>query len=158
MESDEGVLIKVGGEDFVLRASIVGFIGDTSAAHEVFNFLAPSANCFCRMCMYSRLDLHAGSVELGVPRTENLYNEHLELLRNTAFSAETKSATGMKGDSIINESRYFHLTRNKNFDLLHDFLLGVGPMLLKLGLHEYIIVQGKITVYQFNGMVSSFNC
>ena len=63
LESDDGVTIKINNEDFMLRASLTGFCGDTLAVHEVFGFLGPSANKFCRTCLISREQLLAGDLE-----------------------------------------------------------------------------------------------
>lgn len=80
LESDEGILIQGQDYEFILRASIAAFCGDGLSVHDVFNLLGPSANKFCRLCLYARNDLHAGSLEAGQPRSEEVYNEHLALL------------------------------------------------------------------------------
>lgn len=80
LESDEGILVEGQGYEFVLRASIAAFCGDGLSVHDVFNLLGPSANKFCRLCLYSRNDLHAGSLAAGQPRTEDVFDQHLALL------------------------------------------------------------------------------
>ncbi|XP_044726999.1 uncharacterized protein LOC123290764 [Chrysoperla carnea] len=138
LESDEGIPIETEQGIFVLRASIAAFCGDGLAVHDVFNLLGPSAN---RMCMYSRDDLHAGSLNSGQERDENLFQEHVNLLRRTNYSPESKSNTGV---------------RNKIFDPMHDLLCGICPMILKLVLKQYVIVQRLFSVNYFNDKISAF--
>lgn len=57
LESDEGIVFDCDGEEYVLHGSLIAFCGDGLAVHEIYNMLSPSANEFCRMCMYSRADL-----------------------------------------------------------------------------------------------------
>lgn len=156
LESDDGIKIMLHDEEFNLHATITAFCGDTLAVHEVLNMLGPKANKFCRMCLYSREDLHAGSTRLGNERTEEAFNEHLEYLRRHNFSAPYMAATGMKDDCCLNKSRYFHICRNKIFDVMHDILCGIGPMTLKLVLHHYICATRKFTVDYFNSKIASF--
>ena len=157
LESDEGVIIEIGEEELVLRASVSAFCGDGLAVHQVYNLLGPSANHFCRMCMYSRVQLHSGSIETVEERTEHLYQQHLTLLEQTNFSAESMADTGVKGECCLNESRYFHISRNKVFDIFHDILEGFGPMVLKLVLNNLVLVQRKFNVEFFNARISAFN-
>ncbi|XP_074108723.1 uncharacterized protein LOC141533631 isoform X2 [Cotesia typhae] len=156
LESDDGVLTELESGNFILRASIAAFCGDGLAVHDVFNLLGPSANQFCRMCMYSRADLRVGTLELGQERSEELFQVHLDSLKASNYSDEVKTQTGVRGDCCLNESKYFHISRNKIFDPMHDFLCGICPMILKLVLKHYIIDQQKFDVKIFNGTISSF--
>ncbi|XP_036138783.1 uncharacterized protein LOC118644388 isoform X2 [Monomorium pharaonis] len=156
LESDDGVKIMLDNEEFNLHATITAFCGDTLAVHEVFNMLGPKSNKFCRMCLYSREDLLAGSTKLGNERTEEVFNEHLQYLHRHNFSALSMTATGIRGDCCLNKSRYFHISRNKIFDVMHDILCGVGPMILKCVLYHYICITKQFTVDYFNNKITSF--
>ncbi|XP_070526162.1 uncharacterized protein [Cardiocondyla obscurior] len=156
LESDDGVKIMLGNEEFTLHATITAFCGDTLAVHEVFNMLGPKANKFCRLCLYSREDLYAGITTFGNERTEETMNEHLEYLHMHNFSAQSMTATGVKGNCCLNQSRYFHTSRNKIFDVMHDILCGVGPMILKLVLYQYICVTKQLTIDYLNNKIASF--
>ena len=46
--------------------------------------------------------------------------------------------TGLKGECCLNESRYFHIAGNKIFDIMHDLLCGICPMVVKLILRHYV--------------------
>lgn len=157
LESDQGVEINIKGEKFVLHASISGFCEDGLAVHQVFNHLGPSAKYFCRMCLYSRRNLHAGSVDFAEERNENLHQRHLASLERNNFSADSMKETGLKGECPLNLSRYFHTTRNKIFDIFHDILQGLAPMVMKLVLHELVIVKKRFNLEFFNGRIASFN-
>ncbi|XP_044579588.1 uncharacterized protein LOC123261800 [Cotesia glomerata] len=156
LESDAGILVNTENGPFILRATLAAFIGDGLAVHDVFNLLGPSCNQFCRLCMYSRENLHAGILQHGQERTLNLYQEHLDLLTRNNFSDQSKTATGMRGNSCLNESRYFHITRKKVFDPMHDFLCGICPMVIKLVLKQYILVEKKFDTNYLNGNIASF--
>jgi len=92
LDSDERVPIFLGEE---MRASIAAFCGHGLAIHEVFNFLSPSCNLFCRMCLYTREDLHNGSTNMEQQRTVEIYNEHLNLFQITNYSNNAKTLTGL---------------------------------------------------------------
>ena len=158
LESDEGIELKFGNDElFTLRGTLVSFCGDGLAVHEVYNLLGPSASKFCRMCMFSGTDLHAGTFQEREKRTEQLFNEQLQFLRRSNFSDAAKTATGLKGDSCLNNIRYFHISYNKVFDIMHDFLCGICPMIIKLVLHKYIVIDRKFDVAFVNGAISQFN-
>lgn len=157
LESDEGVTVTLHGEPFVLRASISAFCGDGLAVHQVFNLLSPSANQFCRSCMYDRNSLHRASTEPATERDENLFNQHLAFLEEHHYSAQAMTLTGVRGDSCLNESRFFHIARNKIFDVFHDLFQGVCPMVLKLVLHEFVVLRKKFDIQTFNGRIGAFN-
>ena len=67
------------------------------------------------------------------------------------------TATGVKGDCSLNTSQYFHTSRNKILDPLHDFLQGICSMLIKLVLNKLVLMQGKFTVQYFNAKITAFN-
>lgn len=157
LESDNGVAISFENEDYILRASIENFCGDGLAVHEDFNFLGPSANLFCRLCMFSRADLHAGRLEIRESRTEQLFTQHIDILKKANFSDASKTATGLKGNCCLNQSKYFKIWNNKIFDCMHDFLCGISPMVIKLVLHEFVCNQGKFDIQFLNSAISSFN-
>lgn len=159
LEKEEGVELWFDNQPFVLRASISSFCGDGLAVHEVFNLLGPSANFFCRLCTYSREDLHARTLNLGEPRTEQKFNEDLNFLAESNYSAAAMTATGIKGDCCLNKSKYFHNARNKIFDAMHDFLCGVCPMVVKLVLQQFICKEKepKFDCKWLNNEISLFN-
>lgn len=87
--------------------ALAAFCGDGLAVHEVFNFLNPSSNLFCRMCLYSREELHNGSIKMKQQRTIEIYNEHLNLLKNANYNNNVKTLTGKHGECCLHSSRFF---------------------------------------------------
>lgn len=156
LESNTGKLIETTTGSYVLRASIAAFCDDGLAVHDVFNFLAPSSNYFCRMCMYSRDNLHSGHTLPVLKRTKELYDEQIAYLKRTNYSVESKTNTGLRGECCLHQSKYFHITNNKVFDIMHDLLCGICPMILKLVLQEHILVQKKFDCSYFNHKIMSF--
>ncbi|KAJ8676902.1 hypothetical protein QAD02_012689 [Eretmocerus hayati] len=152
LESDEGVQILIDDEISVLRATVIALCGDGLAIHEVYALLSPSSNKFCRMCMYLREDLHNASSERAPERTEDLFNQHYDLLRQSNFSQEVKTLTGVNGESSFT-SRFFHRSRNKIFDLMHEFLEGICPMTIKAVLHQYVIIEKRLNIQEMNDRI-----
>lgn len=159
LESDEGVpmLILDIEEVYVLRASIAAFCGDGLAVHKVYNFLEPAANLFCRMCLYSRENLHDGSLACRQARTIDTYNTHIEFLKNAKYSDQVKPLTGIHGECTLNYSRYFHICHNKVFDPMHDILCGIGPMVLKLVVCKFVLELKFFNTQNFNSRISAFH-
>lgn len=55
LESDEGFLTEDSDkEQYCLRAALCLVSADTLAAHDLFGFLGPKADYFCRQCLISR--------------------------------------------------------------------------------------------------------
>ncbi|KAJ8664379.1 hypothetical protein QAD02_006041 [Eretmocerus hayati] len=157
LESDQGVVLHFDDGDYVLRASIETFCGDGLAVHEVFRLLGPSSTLFCRLCLYSREALHSGSLEAFQERTDAVYNHQLEYLERNHFSDAAKTATGMRENPFLNESKYFKTYWNKVFDLMYDYLHGICPVVVILVLHQWIIVEDRFKVEFLNEAISHFN-
>jgi len=152
LESDEGVSFESGGKKFVLRASIAAVVGDTLAVHQILGLLGPSANRFCRLCMISRNDLLAGNFKKGEMRTKEMHDRQVAAVKaNHAQSTES----GVSDECALHSSKYFHLTSNVVFDVMHDLLEGVIKFELKLVLSHFI-AEGYFTVDFFNGRVYNF--
>lgn len=136
LESDEGVKYEVGNDVMILRASIATNSGDGLAIHQLFGLLSPAARHFCRQCMISRQQLKTGDQIVFQQRTKELYEEHLaRVLSDPAASTET----GLKENSPLNQSKYFHCTNNFSFDPMHDILEGIAQFELKLVTSHFIL-------------------
>ncbi|KAJ8678732.1 hypothetical protein QAD02_014519 [Eretmocerus hayati] len=157
LESDEGVTLHFDDEAYILRASIETFCGDGLAVHEIFGLLGPSCNLFCRLCLYDREALHRGSVEEYERRTKEVHERQLQDLKDSHFSDAVKTATGMRGDSVLNKSKYFKTYRNEVFDLMHDYLHGNCQIVVTLVLRQWIIVEDRFKVEYLNEAISHFN-
>lgn len=81
----------------------------------------------------------------------------MKFLEDNNYSDASKTATGMKGPCCLNKSKFFHIINNKVFVIMHDILSGVGPMIIKLVTHHYIIKQKLFSCSYFNYRVSMFD-
>lgn len=153
LESDDGVDIILNDQNYKLRASIACFCADGMAAHQVFGFLSPSARHFCRLCMITREQLHGGTNTEYAKRSKDLYNDHVLMV---ATNRELESATGIRENSALHASKYFHCTDNYVFDPMHDLLEGICPMEIKLVLKYYICDKKYFDVENFNDRIHLF--
>lgn len=156
LESEEGWSVKLNnGNDYILRGTIANVSADGLAVHEMFGLLSPSANRFCRLCMITRNELHEKPYFLGEPRTRNLYDDQLNKI--SEGTAQPKDF-GIKGSTVLNNSRYFHVTSNYVFDPMHDCLEGVCQMVIKLVL-AHLILSGQydLNINTLNNRIHDFN-
>ncbi|KAJ8675920.1 hypothetical protein QAD02_011706 [Eretmocerus hayati] len=69
----------------------------------------------------------------------------------------TKTLTGLQGECALNNSLYFKIWDNEIFDIMHDQLCGVCPIIIKLVLHEYVIVQRRFSTRHLNEAIKAFD-
>ena len=154
LESNEGVQWICNGVERTIRACLVGVIGDNKGVHELLGFLPQSARHFCRWCMISRYDLHKGLVVVGEPRTWETHAEHLAAV---AENPEASTLYGVKEDTCLHDSRYFHVTRNKFPDTMHNDAEGWISMEIRLVLKQLICVDKYFTAADLNRRIRAFN-
>lgn len=153
-ELEGGVRKFINGEFVELRATLVGVKADSKAAHEILGFIAAGARHFCRLCMISRQELHAGDVAIGQLRTPELCEQHLMMVANNpAYDTNC----GMRYNSWLNRSVHFHVANNRCFDLMHDGAEGVIIMLIRLCMKRFICVENRFTVQELNQRIFAFN-
>lgn len=128
-ESDEGVtFILKNDETLTIHGILICFIGDTLAAHEIFELLSPSCNFFCRQCMITRQLLRDGTRYTSLKRNKMLHEDHLRKIESGEI---TPADCGVRGNSVLNHLKYFHSTENIVFDIMHDLLEGVVGISIK---------------------------
>lgn len=152
LESDNGVQIKLKNDVHILHATIMSVCADTLAAHEVLGFMSPSAKYFCRFCMMSQTERKECPSEVAPRRTRKLHETHLKLIEN---DEKARTECGVKHDSILNKSKYFHCTCNWSEDTMHDILCGQGHYDLKLVIYK-LIQTYDITVEMLNQRINAF--
>ncbi|GBM09162.1 hypothetical protein AVEN_176850-1 [Araneus ventricosus] len=111
--------------------------GDSLAAHGLFGFLSPSARHFCRLCLVDRAEMqYEFRSSMFQKRNKAMHDQQIQLsLRNNDTSS------GVRENSILHQSRFFHVTENYCFDAMHDLLEGVCPMEVKLILNQLLFVE-----------------
>lgn len=160
LESDQGVECKINNQNFVLRATLVAFCGDTLAANALLGFLGPGANRFCRLCTICRNDLYTRSFCKNKERTVEQHEACLASIHNAKTQTESdnlRTASGIKTHCILNESKHFHCTQNFVMDILHDFLEGQFMYGLKLVIAKFILDDRyKIDLDEFHSRLLNF--
>ncbi|XP_065204550.1 uncharacterized protein LOC135834551 [Planococcus citri] len=161
LESDNGVRVNLNGEDLTIRASIAAFCGDGAAVHDVYGMLSPSANKFCRLCLIRRQDLLNHDITPKQERTEEIFKNHvaqiMQIIQNGGNQNDFMTQTGVRNDSPLNKSKFFHIANNKVFDPMHDILCGIAPMILKLVVKYFVYEAHLFTLDHLNAMISSFH-
>ncbi|KAE8741826.1 hypothetical protein FOCC_FOCC012635 [Frankliniella occidentalis] len=154
LESEEGVVKFINGEYVTIRGTLVAVKADSEAAHKILGFLSCSARHFCRQCMISRPELHAGLVAFGERRTPELSRAQIRLInQNPAYTRQC----GLRVQTCLHDLEYFRAEHNNNFDLMHDGPEGCILMLIRLCLKQFICTEGLFTVDDFNGRILAFN-
>lgn len=153
LESEEGVTVNIAGQEVVLRATICAFCSDGLAAHQN-DLLQPSCKMFCRMCLITRDNLHAGNFEEHTIRTKELFDQHVLASK---VDAKNLSATGIREECVLKESLYFHSATNYVFDAMHDFLESICPMEIKYVLNQFVYVDKYFKVSMLNARLATFN-
>lgn len=79
---------------------------------------------------------------------------HLELV---ACDPESTSVYGVKKNSALNSSKFFHAVDGLPSDIMHDILEGLLPLHVKVMLRKFIMVEQFFTLKQLNDSLSSFS-
>lgn len=121
LERNKGVKVVINYKEYVLRASLIAFIGDTLAAHLALGILGPGAKHFCHLCTISRDDIPMNTFLPDNLRTKDVPDSHIQLI---SVSDKNKTLTGVRENSVLNELKYFNTSMNYVLDHLHDFWEG----------------------------------
>lgn len=156
LESENGVEYEdKNGTSFTLRASLALTTGDGLAIHQLFGLLGPAARYFCRQCMISRQELKDNIQNEFTPRTPQLYEEQL---RKVSENPAATTETGVRENSPLNASKYFHCCKNYTFDPMHDILEGVGQLDLELVVSHFVFNDNyNLTVDELNARINLFD-
>jgi hypothetical protein len=82
---------------------------------------------------------------------------HARQCRLVAEDPSMSTVYGVKRDSILNRSQYFHVVDGLDIDVMHDQLEGVLPLQLKMLLTKYIIIDKLFTLRIVNDRIASFD-
>lgn len=142
LESDLGVPLDLKSGTYTIRGTIVTFTGDSLALNEALGFLAPSANCFCRLCMITRNQLLKCTYFKADSRNSISLKKQLQQM---SASENGSTETGLKIRSNMNNSKYYDLYDNYIFDILHDLWEGWAPYIVKL-VTSYLVSNKNIDI------------
>ena len=87
-------------------------------------------------------------------RTCEMHNRHCQLV---AGDPTLSSVYGVKRSSILNKSRYFHVTDGLDLDIMHDQLEGVLPLEIKMLIRKLVQEHRQISLELINERIANFN-
>lgn len=124
LESEDGLKIQVDGHSLTLRGTLATVCGDTKGIHEMFGFMSPSADKFCRLCLISRKDI-LNHPTAGTVTMRNRTQHDDSVLKAKGYGQQVDS--GVSSHCVLNVSAFFHVAENFIMDGMHDFMEGVVP-------------------------------
>lgn len=80
---------------------------------------------------------------------------HAHQVRQVALDPNLASAYGVKTDSLLNTSKYYHVVEGLASDVMHDVLQGVIPKVTKLIL-AHLVDEGHFSVDVLNEKIRNF--
>ena len=80
---------------------------------------------------------------------------HAHQVRQVALDPNLASAYGVKRDSLLNTSKYYHVVEGLASDVMHDVLQGVIPKVTKLIL-AHLVDEGHFSVDVLNEKIPNF--
>lgn len=84
-------------------------------------------------------------------------DSHARQCHLVAQDPSLSTVYGVKQDSILNRSQYFHVVDGLEIDVMHDQLEGVLPLQLKMLLAKYIMIDKLFTLQILNDRIGSFD-
>lgn len=88
------------------------------------------------------------------PRTRKTHKEHCSMLQS-ACADHVATTYGLTRDSVLNQSRYFHVTEGLPPDCMHDLLEGTLQYEVK-ELFKSLTNRGLISLEQINSRIALF--
>lgn len=157
LESEHGMDIGLADGTVVQkRGTLIQVPADNLGANTLGGFVESfSANYPCRTCVTSKNDMQTRFVdEQCEKRNVTNYEMHVH---SALINPQSVSEHGVKKASVLNESRYFHITRGFSPDIMHDILEGVGKRECKLVLHHIVSEEKLISLDCLNDRISTFS-
>lgn len=116
--------------NYCIKGGLVTVSADNLTAHTLAGFSGSFSNGrICRFCMCHYKDLSTTiSEENCVLRTDTTHAYHLKCVED---DPSCKSIYGVNGPCIFSKLSYFETTKAFPPDVMHDFLEGIVPLVLK---------------------------
>lgn len=86
-------------------------------------------------------------------RTRGGYNQQAAFVANDPASA---SVYGVKKQSILNRSNFFHVVDGLPSDIMHDMLEGVIPLHVKVMLRKFVVAEKLFSLDELNKRLLGF--
>ena len=153
----EGIVVNVSGRGEIrFYGSISQFSGDCLAMNEIFGLICSfSHGHHCTICYADSLSEYFVENKFQL-RTKSEHKIDLEDLEDDPTLVHCR---GVKFDSVLNSSLFFHITQNKTIDLMHVILEGIAPYEVGCILYEYVNNRKAVTIDQINSRLRwLFSC
>lgn len=153
--AEEGLSVNVNGHEMKIFGAVATVSADNLGAHQLGGFTKSfSSGRVCRHCMilYNQLNDFHSEDECQL-RNKTTHAYHLDLLRENPELA--KSTYGVSSQCALQELPYFSTVDHFAPDIMHDFLEGVVPVLIKLVLTQ-CIQQRYVSHKEINEKIKSF--
>lgn len=130
-----GIEINIENTNYRIYFQLALLLGDNIGMNEYLDMVESfKSTPFCRICRAS------------ADKWKYMTREDKSILRNrTNYEADCRSnnpqETGIKRESTFNSVRNFHIMENVSFDIMHDFLHGVGCYVIRYIIHEFVFVK-----------------
>lgn len=119
--------------DEQIYGTIAQITGDNLGMHSILGFNESfNSHHFCRLCLIEKNDsqtVYSEDDPKVVLRGQEIFEIHCKSLHE---NPQLRSLYGLKKKSIINTLKYFHVSNNYSFDIMHDLLEGVVQYEIKL--------------------------
>ena len=151
----EGISVDFNGCTIQIFGALATVSADNLGAHQLGGFTKSfSSGRVCRFCMilHGELDAHL-SEEQCVLRHKDTHAYHLQALLENPDIA--KSTYGVSSKCPLEDLDYFSTVDNFVPDLMHDFLEGIVPQLIKLTLKQYHR-SNIVSLNEVNGKLANF--
>ena len=86
-------------------------------------------------------------------RSRKMYDQHAAMV---STDPESASVYGVKAQSELNNSKYFHVVDGLPSDIMHDILEGVLPLHFKVMLRKFIVEEKIFTFNELNRRIQGF--
>ena len=135
--SREGLSLKLHGSTITLYGALATVSADNLGAHQLAGFTKSfSSGRVCRFCMVLHKDLsNILSEKRCTLRTKEAHTRHLQAIQETPDLV--KSTYGVTSRCPLEDLEYFSTVDFFIPDLMHDFLEGVVPLIIRLILKSF---------------------
>jgi hypothetical protein len=146
--------IKVKDEHYY--ASIAQVSGDNLGIHQLFGLKCCfSSKCICHLCSASVESIQNNYfVNNFIKENKQSYESKLKQIQE---DPNIKLDTCIKSYCALNELKYFHITKNVCFDVMHDIWEGVAPLEISLIFYQFIYIDKYFDLNLLNERIKLFN-
>ena len=151
----KGVEVTFEGLNHIFYGTVIMIIADNLAAHALAGFYCnfSTVNRFCWFCNITKAELQEGKkITSFTLRTNTSYDNNVKDIEQLPHLA---SVYGIKANSCLNSSSYFHVIDGFPPDLAHDLFEGVAIDILTNIISE-LIGTLQLTLAIINSAIRNF--